>query len=234
MKNSKFNFHRNHVFKAIKKTDEKGLSWLYQNYPAPGGRIVQSKTGFLYYNKEEYPIKPLGRLANELASRTLQNNPTTNHFRRYFKKLGFTTEIPSGNYSTLNKKEKIRRKVLCEILARPQQAKFREEVLNLWGRKCVISDCPCEVALEAAHIVPVGKNGTDNSDNGFPLRADLHQLFDAGHLSINPKTLSVKIDLEVAKYYEEFEGVCLEPKLLDKTKLKNISTNLRKREMKSS
>ena len=38
--------------------------------------------------------------------------------------------------------------------------------------------------LEAAHIKPVQYKGSDHASNGICLRADIHQLFDMGHLRI--------------------------------------------------
>jgi predicted restriction endonuclease len=45
--------------------------------------------------------------------------------------------------------------------------------------------------LEAAHIIPVKYKGTDHFGNGFCLRADLHNLFDAKHLRIAPDSTIV-------------------------------------------
>ena len=39
--------------------------------------------------------------------------------------------------------------------------------------------------LEAAHIKPYKYNGEDTVANGFPMRMDVHLLFDTGHLRIS-------------------------------------------------
>lgn len=79
-----------------------------------------------------------------------------------------------------------RQKVLREVLNRPGQAKFRKEVLDISGSECVVTGTQLEAALEAAHIIPVRDSGSDNRDNGFCMRSDIHTLFDSGHMRIDP------------------------------------------------
>ena len=67
---------------------------------------------------------------------------------------------------------------------RPNQARFRREVLAAYGR-CVITNVEMPEVLEAAHIVPFKYHGEDTIANGFPMRMDIHYLFDAGHLRIS-------------------------------------------------
>jgi len=74
---------------------------------------------------------------------------------------------------------------LIERLARPQQVAFRAAVIRLHRGRCAITGCSDLAALEASHIVPVADDGTDDPDNGLLLRADLHNLFDAGLLTIS-------------------------------------------------
>lgn len=61
----------------------------------------------------------------------------------------------------------IERKRVAIQRARPNQARFRKDV------------------LEAAHIKPFKYKGEDTVANGFPMRMDIHLLFDAGHLRIS-------------------------------------------------
>ena len=79
-----------------------------------------------------------------------------------------------------------RKKVAREILERPYQNIFRKNMLIAYHHRCAITNVDIVEALEAAHIIPVSENGTDQKDNGLCLRADIHQLFDSGHLRINP------------------------------------------------
>ena len=75
-----------------------------------------------------------------------------------------------------------RKLVKCQY--RPNQARFRKEVLAAYGR-CVITNVEMPEVLEAAHIVPFKYHGEDTIANGFPMRMDIHYLFDAGHLRIS-------------------------------------------------
>ncbi|MDR2717943.1 MAG: HNH endonuclease [Treponema sp.] len=67
---------------------------------------------------------------------------------------------------------------------RPNQAKFRKEVLQACKR-CVITNVTMPEVLEAAHIKPFKYHGEDTVENGFAMRMDIHLLFDSGHLRIS-------------------------------------------------
>lgn len=98
-------------------------------------------------------------------------------------------------------------------LARPGQAAFRAKLLDLYGG-CALTGCKTLMALEAAHVRTVAGRGSDAVDNGILLRADLHKLFDANLLAINPGTGVVHLaDLCHADYAELLSDVILEPPL---------------------
>ena len=67
---------------------------------------------------------------------------------------------------------------------RPNQARFRRDILSHYER-CIITNVTMPEVLEAAHIKPFAYRGEDTVANGFCLRMDVHQLFDAGHLRID-------------------------------------------------
>ena len=67
---------------------------------------------------------------------------------------------------------------------RPNQMRFRREVLQTFGR-CVITNVTMPEVLEAAHIKPFKYNGESTISNGFAMRLDIHLLFDSGHLRIS-------------------------------------------------
>lgn len=79
-----------------------------------------------------------------------------------------------------------RERVLAEITRRPHQAAFRNNVLAAYGSQCLITRVGLETVLEAAHIVP---RGNDRIANGLCLRADIHILYDSGHLRIDTSGL---------------------------------------------
>lgn len=76
------------------------------------------------------------------------------------------------------------RKIVSATRNRPNQARFRKEVLAACKR-CIISNVEMPEVLEAAHIKPYRYNGADTADNGFAMRMDIHFLFDSGHLRIS-------------------------------------------------
>lgn len=79
-----------------------------------------------------------------------------------------------------------RDRVLIEALSRPQQAKFRREVLQSATSTCLLTGETLPQVLQASHIIPVKYRGTDDIANGLCFRADIHILFDTGHIRIRP------------------------------------------------
>ena len=77
-----------------------------------------------------------------------------------------------------------RKRVQSFRINRPNQAKFRHDVLAACQR-CVITNVTMPEVLEAAHIKPFKYNGEDTVANGFAMRTDIHTLFDTGHLRIS-------------------------------------------------
>lgn len=90
-------------------------------------------------------------------------------------------------------------------LARPGQAAFREKLIDVYGR-CALSECMTLTALEAAHVRTVAAGGLDHSANGILLRADLHKLFDANLIAVNPSTGHVCVSSECADDYAALLG----------------------------
>ena len=93
-------------------------------------------------------------------------------------------------------------------LARPYQARFRRDVLAAYER-CVITNVKMPEVLEAAHIKPYKYKGEDTIANGIPLRADVHVLFDTGHLRIS-ETGEVSLSTRARMDY----GASIPPKIV--------------------
>jgi hypothetical protein len=107
--------------------------------------------------------------------------------------------------------ERERQRSWVNQLARPQQQKFREGLLDLYG-KCALSGCTTIPALEAAHVVPVKSLGNDKASNGILLRADLHKLFDADLIAVNPADGSVHVTTQCGSDYGDLlNGVVFKP-----------------------
>lgn len=196
-------FDRDQAKDAIVRVKAEGQAWLYANYPKPNGQMRKSSTGFLMYEGVAYPVKPLGRLANELAGNPMIDNPITNVFRRYFESLGFQL-IENANNEAENAAERQRK--LAEVWERPGQAKFRRMVFEMFGARCLISGCETLAVLEAAHIVPVSCGGGDEAWNGIPLRADIHRLFDAGIITIDAQNWMISVEDAARNDYGAYNG----------------------------
>jgi len=84
------------------------------------------------------------------------------------------------------------------------QHKFREMLLKAYGGACAITGHGPAAVLEAAHIEPHATSGRNGKGNGLLLRADLHLLFDARLLRIEPDSLEVELDesLRGTAYWE--------------------------------
>ena len=64
------------------------------------------------------------------------------------------------------------------------QGSFRALVTDAYDRRCAFTGEKTLPALQASHIKPYAQSGPHRVSNGLLLRADLHQLFDRGYLTI--------------------------------------------------
>jgi len=96
---------------------------------------------------------------------------------------------------------------------REGQAEFKNELIQTYGYKCLISGCEIEEIIEAAHIIPYSKIESHDVANGLLLRVDLHRLFDNYLLAIHPKTREVLISEKIEKNYQDFIGIKIENRL---------------------
>jgi hypothetical protein len=88
------------------------------------------------------------------------------------------------------------------------QVSFRRELKAAYGSKCCISGCNVSEALDAAHIDKHAGPASNHVQNGLLLRRDLHALFDAGLMAIDPKTMTTAFAMEVRgwKEYQRWHG----------------------------
>ncbi|ELB1139677.1 TPA: HNH endonuclease [Vibrio parahaemolyticus] len=84
----------------------------------------------------------------------------------------------------VNLADVLRDRKMIEVLSRPNQAKFRKDVLAAGGCKCLLSGVTTPEVIQACHIIQVKDDGNDDVGNGLLLRADLHTLYDKGHIRI--------------------------------------------------
>lgn len=108
--------------------------------------------------------------------------------------------------------EDARDRINRSIAVRRGRRKFREALLGAYGKRCAITGCDAEDALEAAHIEPYNGDATDHVRNGLLLRADIHTLFDLQLLRIDPDTLLIELAEPLrGTAYEELRGKRLRP-----------------------
>ncbi len=70
--------------------------------------------------------------------------------------------------------------------SRPGQAGFRIGLTEAYQRRCAITGENILPVLQAAHIQPVHKQGTNDLTNGLLLRSDMHTLYDDGLIGVTP------------------------------------------------
>lgn len=64
---------------------------------------------------------------------------------------------------------------------RPNQVRFAFEVYQRYGYECAVCGLSVEGILQAAHLMPKKRNGSDDARNGLPLCANHHLAFDRGY-----------------------------------------------------
>lgn len=84
-------------------------------------------------------------------------------------------------------------KILVAVNRRKYQSTFRQNLMQVYGSKCVVSGTNSFEVLEAAHISTHAGSRNNDTSNGLLLRADLHILFDRGLLQIHPTTLKIHL-----------------------------------------
>jgi putative restriction endonuclease len=114
--------------------------------------------------------------------------------------------IPPDDYDA-------RVRTLRSVHARKGQAPFRRKLLEAYQGRCAISDCTVESVLEAAHLRPYRGPASNSRGNGLLLRADLHTLFDLGHIGIDPisRRVSISPALRGSEYETFSDRVVREP-----------------------
>lgn len=119
-----------------------------------------------------------------------------------------------------------RRIVEAQTVRREQQGKFRRELLEAYGGMCAISGTNVNEVLQAAHINPYRGRRSQLVCNGILLRADLHLLYDAHLMSVDPDSLRVVLSdrldgsdycglLGVRLHEPELQSLRPDPRLLD-------------------
>jgi hypothetical protein len=130
-------------------------------------RTGSSKNNFRYY----LPASTVSSVAEFNASEIGVDSPET-----------AVDELRTGSAAELVPRQVI----TTAVIARPQQGRFRRDILAASGCRCAITGEELPDVLEAAHLIPVEEGGSDLPGNGLCLRVDIHRLIDAGHIRVRP------------------------------------------------
>jgi hypothetical protein len=76
-------------------------------------------------------------------------------------------------------------------LSRPNQQRFRFDVLKAYGPQCAVCSVNRVELLVAAHVCPKSEKGCDDWRNGIVLCWTHHTAFDRGLFGFEPETLAV-------------------------------------------
>ena len=158
-----------------------------------------------YYVRDDerlLPMKAVLRLAYMRAGRTWDGPQSKAAFD--FLRDRFPV-VYQPTTKALNEDEQ-RERQWVERIARPGQSDFRRALIARDGSCAITGFCVLR-ALEAAHVTPVEAKGSDAIGNGILLRADLHKLFDADLLAINPMDGAVWLHSSCREDYEELLDV---------------------------
>ncbi|MEY3595452.1 MAG: hypothetical protein RL576_866 [Actinomycetota bacterium] len=106
----------------------------------------------------------------------------------------------------IKRSEKVRFRT-AEVQQRVGQSEFRAALLRAYSNSCAVTGCTVDEVLQAAHIQPVAKSGSHSPKNGLLLRADIHNLFDLGLLTIDGN-YRVMLDESIrkSKTYKSLHG----------------------------
>lgn len=91
-----------------------------------------------------------------------------------------------------------RRITTVRQVRREQQGKFRDELMAAYESTCAITGTSVPQVLQAAHINPYRGKRSQVVNNGLLLRADLHLLFDAHLISVEPDSLVLRLSERLA------------------------------------
>ena len=198
--------------------DDLGQTWEYMyilTKPQPVSVHVLSPPVEDYLNKG---YRGYTKISNERVRMILKFYP---NLEAFFSNVFGTTPLPTTIERELEEAESkadavddfnpenlvdARKKVIAEIVRRRGQPKFRRALLEAYAGKCAVSGCEVETVLEAAHIVAYAGDQTNKVSNGLLLRADIHTLFDLGHLKIDVNAVIHLHEGLTGTIYSQYNG----------------------------
>jgi hypothetical protein len=106
-------------------------------------------------------------------------------------------EVPQYEPPRSDEKASRRRR---DIKERRGQRRFRAQLRRAYKDTCCVTGCAVAQALDAAHIDQHINERSDTPSNGLLLRGDLHRLFDADLLGIEPTERKVQLSECIAGF----------------------------------
>lgn len=88
----------------------------------------------------------------------------------------------------------------AKVKVRPNQLRFRFEVLKRYGTACAVCDVAKRELLDAAHLCPVEDGGSDDARNGLVFCLNHHRAYDKGLFRIDPSTLRIVGEADFQAY----------------------------------
>jgi putative restriction endonuclease len=89
--------------------------------------------------------------------------------------------------------EEKRKTTRRQVEARTGQQRFKFLVFQRYGPRCAVCGISASQLLDAAHLRPKRKSGSDDPRNGLVLCASHHRALDAGLFGIEPHTLRIHV-----------------------------------------
>lgn len=99
---------------------------------------------------------------------------------------------------------------LVEQVRRERQGKFRDALMRAYAGRCAVTGIDVAEVLQAAHINPYRGKKSQVASNGLLLRADMHLLFDAHLVSIDPGNMRLRLSQRLEKTnYVRYNKTCI-------------------------
>lgn len=123
-----------------------------------------------------------------------------------------------------------RERVEATQIRRRGQDAFRQKLLRAYDGCCAVTEVDVEAVLQAAHVYPYRGEGSQVVSNGMLLRADIHQLYDAHLLTVDPGDYHVRLSDSIkGGIYGKYNGATInvpnDPSLQPNKKLLELHFN---------
>lgn len=176
-----------------------------KTFTIPTTVIKQVKT---YRSRHDLGYVALDGALDGKQLRQLTKHPLSQHSLRPLRWKEFVSALPdSSSVDSLHVLEKAAASIQgghknAVVRVRVGQAAFRASLEAEFGPVCAMTGPAPRPALEAGHLYSFAATGEHYEKGGFLLRRDIHRLFDAGQLAVDPKTLTIDVATETRKFQE--------------------------------